>query len=235
MSGTYQALGNKLIRLGSPLRQFLKGWMILQLGCCLPLVAHTETQEQTKQGKATTQSAAASDGNGNTQTQERENQTGQDFVIGPGDVLNILVWKEPDFTKTVPVRPDGKISLPLVDDVAVSGLTTTQLKDVITEKLKKYVAEPTVTITVEKVESQKVIVLGEVSGVGPQPLTGPTRIMDVLATVAFTSFAKKTKIYVLRTENGKPTRFNFNYKDYIKGKNPEQNILLKNGDTIIVP
>ena len=91
------------------------------------------------------------------------------------------------------------------------------------------------TITVEKIESQKVIVTGEVTGGGPQPLTGSTRIMDVLATVEFTPFAKKTKIYVLRNENGKSTRFNFNYKDYIKGKNPEQNILLKSGDTIIVP
>ena len=209
--------------------------MILQLGCCLPLVAHTETQKQTEQGKATTQSAPASNGNGNVPKQEGQSRVGEDFVIGPGDVLNVLVWKEPDFTKTVPVRPDGKISLPLVDDVEVSGLTTMQVKDVITEKLRKYVGEPTVTITIEKVESQKVVVTGEVTGAGPQPLTGPMRIMDVLASVEFTPFAKKTKIYVLRNENGKPTRFNFNYKDYIKGKNPEQNILLKSGDTIIVP
>ena len=162
-------------------------------------------------------------------------QVGNDFVVGPGDVLNVFVWKEPDFSKTVPVRPDGKISLPLVNDIQASGLTAMQLKDVITENLKKVIVDPSVTVTVEAVNSQKVIVMGEVTGAGPRPLTGPMRVMDVLATAGFTPFAKTTKIYILRNENGKQERLSFNFKDYLKGKNPDQNVLLKNGDTIVVP
>lgn len=156
-------------------------------------------------------------------------------MIGSGDVLNIFVWKEPEVSKSVPVRPDGKISLPLVNDVQASGLTALELKKVLEEKLSKFFAEPNVTVTVETVNSQKVTVMGEVTGAGPKPLAGPTRVMDILATSGFTPFAKTTKIYILREIDGKRERFNFNYKDYIKGKNAEQNILLRNGDTIVVP
>lgn len=158
-----------------------------------------------------------------------------DFVIGSGDVLNIFVWKETEVTKTVPVRPDGKISLPLVNDVQASGLTALELKKVLEEKLSKFFSEPNVTVTVETVNSQKVTVMGEVSGAGPKPLAGPTRVMDILATSGFTPFAKTSKIYILREVDGRQQRLNFNYKQYIKGKNSEQNILLRNGDTIVVP
>ncbi len=164
-----------------------------------------------------------------------EKTTEQDFMIGPGDTLNVFVWKEPELSKSVPVRPDGKISLPLVNDVQASGLTALQLKESLTEKFRQFVAEPSVTVTVEAVNSQKVIISGEVTGGGPKPLTGPTRLMDILAVAGFTPFAKKSKIYVLRNEEGKQQRFSFNYKEYLKGKNPEQNILLKSGDMIVVP
>jgi polysaccharide export outer membrane protein len=169
------------------------------------------------------------------QEQTDSEKVKQDFVIGSGDVLNIFVWKEPDVSKTVPVRPDGRISLPLINDVQASGLTALQLKQELEQKLAKFIAEPNVTVTVEKVNSQKVTVMGEVTDAGPKPLAGPTHVMDVLATSGFTPFAKTTKIYILRNEEGKQLRFNFNYKDYIKGKNAEQNILLKSGDTIVVP
>ncbi|MEW5977953.1 MAG: polysaccharide biosynthesis/export family protein [Acidobacteriota bacterium] len=162
-------------------------------------------------------------------------QVGEDFVIGAGDVLNIFVWKEPEVSKSVPVRPDGKVSLPLINDVQASGLTAMQLKKVLEEKLSKYLAEPNVTVTVEAVNSQKVTIMGEVNNAGPRPLAGPTRVMDILATAGFSPFAKTSKIYILRNENGKQERFDFNYKDYIKGKNASQNILLKSGDTIVVP
>jgi len=167
--------------------------------------------------------------------QKNVSSTGSDFVIGSGDVLNIFVWKEPEVTRSVPVRPDGKISLPLVNDVQASGLTALELKKVLEEKLSRFFSEPNVTVTVETVNSQKVTVMGEVTGAGPKPLAGPTRVMDILATSGFTPFSKTTKIYILREVEGKQQRFNFNYKDYIKGKNGEQNILLRNGDTIVVP
>ncbi|MCI0621743.1 MAG: polysaccharide biosynthesis/export family protein [Acidobacteria bacterium] len=170
-----------------------------------------------------------------TEAQKTASNVGSDFVIGSGDVLNIFVWKEPEVTRTVPVRPDGKISLPLVNDVQASGLTALELKKVLEERLSKFFSEPNVTVTVETVNSQKVTVMGEVSGAGPKPLAGPTRVMDILATSGFTPFAKTTKIYILREVDGKQQRFNFNYKEYLKGKNSEQNILLRNGDTIVVP
>ncbi len=159
----------------------------------------------------------------------------EDFVIGPGDVLNIYVWKEQDLSKSIPVRPDGRISLPLINDVQASGFTVIQLKGIITDKLKDFITDPNVTVTVETVNSQKVTIMGEVTKAGAIPLTGPLRIMDVLATTGFSPFAKKSKIYLLRTVEGKSERFPFNYKDFIKGKNSQQNILLKNGDAIIVP
>ena len=122
-----------------------------------------------------------------------------------------------------------------MNDVQASGLTTLQLKESLTEKFKQFVAEPSVTVTVETVNSQKVTITGEVTGGGTKPLTGPTHLMDILAVSGFTPFAKKSKIYVLRNEGGKQQRFSFNYKEYLKGKNPEQNILLKSGDMIVVP
>jgi polysaccharide export outer membrane protein len=158
-----------------------------------------------------------------------------DFIIGPGDVLNISVWREPDLSKNVTVRPDGKISLPLTNDIQASGFTAIQLKEIITEKLKSFVTDQNVTVTVEAVNSQRVTIMGEVTAAGNRPLTGPLRIMDILATTGFTPFAKTAKIYVLRTTEGKSERLLFNYKDFIKGKCPEQNIVLKNGDSIIVP
>ena len=168
-------------------------------------------------------------------TPKSSEQMAEDFIIGPGDMLHIYVWKEPDLSKDVPVRPDGKISLPLVNDVQASGLTSMQLKNALEEKLSKFINEPNVTVTVQTVSSHKVILMGEVTLPGPRPLAGPMRVMDILATTGFTPFSKTTKVYVLRNEDGKQQKFAFNYKEYLKGKNPEQNILLKNGDTIVVP
>jgi polysaccharide biosynthesis/export protein len=184
-------------------------------------------------GKTTPQASQSSHAAGNSA--EKAPTAGSDFVIGAGDVLNIFVWKEAEVSRSVPVRPDGKISLPLVNDVQASGLTALELKKVLEEKLSKFFADPNVTVTVETVNSQKVTVMGEVTGAGPKPLAGPTRVMDILATSGFTPFAKTTKIYILRDVDGKQQRLSFNYKDYIKGKNAEQNILLRNGDTIVVP
>lgn len=158
-----------------------------------------------------------------------------DFVIGPGDMLGIFVWKEAELTRNVPVRPDGKISLPLINDIQAAGLTALELRDRIAEKLKCCFTDPSVTVTVVEVKSQRVVILGEVTTPGPRPLAGPTKVMEMLATAGFTPFAKKSKIHILRNENGKQVRHSFNLKDFVKGKNLEQNIELKSGDTIVVP
>jgi polysaccharide export outer membrane protein len=159
-----------------------------------------------------------------------------DYVIGPEDVLNVNVWKEAELTSTVPVRPDGKISLPLLNDVQAAGLTATQLAGQITTRLKKYIDEPRVTVVVTQVNSRRYFVLGEVGRPGSFSLLPNMTVLQALSTAGgFSQFANPKNIYVLRIENGKQSKLPFNYREVIKGRNAEQNILLKPGDTIVVP
>ena len=159
------------------------------------------------------------------------------FIIGNDDVLAISVWKEPDLTKSIPVRSDGKISLPLVGELQATGKTPLQLERDISEKLKGFITAPEVNVTVEKVNSRKFNVLGEVGRPGEYSLTASTTIVDAIAMAGgFKDFAKKTGVYVLRKgTDGREAKLNFNYKDFIKGKNAEQNIKIEPNDTIIVP
>jgi polysaccharide export outer membrane protein len=164
-------------------------------------------------------------------------QAGDDFVIGTGDVLAINVWKEPDVSRTLPVRPDGKISLPLVGDVQAAGLTAKQLRANLEKALQAFIADPAVTVIVQEVKSQTFNILGDVQRAGTFPLTKPTTVLDAIALAGgFREWAKQTKIYVLRTgANGTQERLPFNYKQVVKGENLSQNVQLKPGDTIIVP
>jgi polysaccharide biosynthesis/export protein len=158
-----------------------------------------------------------------------------DYVIGSEDTLHVSVWKEPDLTATLPVRPDGKISLPLLNDVQAAGLTPMQLASDLTIRLKKYVSEPQVTVVVTQMNSQKVFLLGEVLHTGAVPLSPNMTVLQVLSTAGFSQFANTKGIYVLRTEKGKQDKLPFNYKAVVKGEHMEQNILLKPGDTVVVP
>jgi len=161
---------------------------------------------------------------------------GASFVIGPEDVLAVDVWKEPEITRQVPVRPDGKISLPLLGDVQASGLTASELGTEITERLKKYISNPQVTVIVTNVNSQRIYVIGEVNHGGPFPLLPNMTVIQALASAGgFTQFANLKNIYVKRNEGGKEVRYPFNYKDVIKGRRTDQDIVLKPGDTIFVP
>jgi polysaccharide biosynthesis/export protein len=161
----------------------------------------------------------------------------ENFIIGNDDVLAISVWKEPELTKSVPVRSDGKISLPLVGELQATGRSPLQLEQDITAKLKNFITSPEVTVIVEKVNSRKYNVLGEVSKPGSYFLTSSTTIMDAIAAAGgFRDFAKKSGVYVLRkSPDGSESHLKFNYKDFIKGKNSSQNIKLEPNDTIIVP
>jgi polysaccharide export outer membrane protein len=161
--------------------------------------------------------------------------TPADYVIGADDTLRISVWKEPDLSESLPVRPDGKISMPLLNDIPAAGLTPLQLRDSITDKLKKYVADPRVTVVVTAMNSQRVFVTGEVVHSGPIALLPHMTMLQVLGQAGFTQFANVKGIYVLRTENGKQVKLPFNYKEVVKGNHPEQNIALKPGDTVVVP
>jgi polysaccharide export outer membrane protein len=158
-----------------------------------------------------------------------------DYVIGADDTLRISVWKEPDLSEILPVRPDGKISMPLLNDVPAAGLTPLQLRDSITEKLKKFIADPRVTVVVTAMNSQRIFVSGEVLHSGPIQLLPHMTMLQALSQAGFNQFANLKGIYLLRTENGKQERIPFNYKEVIKGNHPEQNIMLKPGDTIVVP
>jgi polysaccharide biosynthesis/export protein len=158
------------------------------------------------------------------------------YVIGGQDVLDISVWKEAELTRSVPVRPDGKISLPLLNDVQAAGLTPTQLAAQITESLKKFVTNPQVTVIVSQINSQRIYILGEVNRAGAYPLLPDMTVLQGLSSAGgFTQFANLKKIYMFRTENGKQVKFPFNYKDVISGKASDENVVLKAGDTIVVP
>src|SRR5271156_253812 len=158
------------------------------------------------------------------------------YIIGAQDVLDISVWKEPEVSRVVPVRPDGKISLPLLNDVQAAGLTPAALASQITESLKKYVTNPQVTVIITTINSQRVYLLGEVTRPGAFPMIpGMTVLQAVSSGGGFTQFAPTKDNYVLRMENGKQVKYPFNYKEVISGKKPEQDIALTASDTIVVP
>jgi len=160
---------------------------------------------------------------------------GSSYLIGADDVLLVSVWKEPDLTITLPVRPDGNISMPLLNDVPAAGFSPTQLAASITEKLKKYVADPRVTVIVTQINSQKVYVTGEVLHTGAIQLLPNMTVLQALADAGFTQFANTKGIYVLREGNGRQQKIPVNYKRLVKGQAIDQNIILKPGDTIVVP
>ncbi|HKV27954.1 MAG TPA: polysaccharide biosynthesis/export family protein [Candidatus Acidoferrales bacterium] len=159
------------------------------------------------------------------------------YVIGENDVLEIDVWKEKEISRTVPVRPDGKISLPLVGEVQASGMTPMALQDDLTKRLKAYIENPEVTVIVSDPRSHQFNVVGEVMRPGSYPLSQAMTVLDAIAqSGGFKDFAKETKIYVLRpVAGGARVRIPFNYKRVIQGRDLQENVALKPGDTIVVP
>ncbi len=209
--------------------QRLQLLMILWLSVCA-IPARAQNESSPKQSAPPAVPAAAEDETKKAAT------TDPNYVIGPQDVLDVSVWKEPQVSRVVPVRPDGKISLPLLNDVQAAGLTPAQLGVQITESLKKYVTSPQVTVIVTTINSQRFYILGEALKPGAYPMVPGMTVMQALSSAGgFTPFAKMKSIYVLREENGKKVKYPFNYKDAVNGKNAAQDILLKAGDTIVVP
>jgi polysaccharide export outer membrane protein len=161
----------------------------------------------------------------------------QDYQIGAGDILEITTWKEPDFSREeVLVRLDGKLTFPLLNDVQAAGLTTLDLKGVIENGLKAYVANPVVTVNVRQPLSKRFYVLGEVVRTGEYPLVKHLTVLQAFALAGgFTEWASKDEIILLRSENGKEKIYRIDYKDITKGKDLSQNLQLQADDTIIVP
>ena len=160
--------------------------------------------------------------------------TDASYKIGPQDVLRVDVWKETEISRSVPVRPDGKISLPLLNDVQAAGLTAMELANTITDGLKKFINNPQVTVTVTEINSRRVYVTGEVTRPGAYPLLPNMTALQALTSAGgFTQFSNPKKIYVLRNESGKQVKHPFNYKSVLDGK--QDDIPLLPGDTIVVP
>jgi len=201
-------------------------WLLLSLG------GPQEAQKQAAPD-ATTQKTRATDG-APTASQVQVNDT--EYKIGAQDVLRIDVWKEDQLSRVVPVRPDGKVTLPLLNDLQAVGLTPMRLADVISEGLKKYINNPQVTVTIAEINSRRIYVTGEVARAGAFPLLPNMTVLQALSSSGgFTQFAKLKNIYVLRMEGGKQVKHPFNYKEVVNGRKPEQNILLEPGDVIVVP
>lgn len=161
----------------------------------------------------------------------------ESYVIGPGDMLAVNVWKDPELSRTMPVRPDGHISLPLIGEVPAAGLTAAQLQHSIVGKLTTYMSHPEVSVSVQEIKSRKFNVVGRVMKAGEYDLTRPMTVLDAIALAGgFQDFARVKKIYILRpVTGGSPAVLPFNYKKVIKGESPSQNVQLQPGDTVVVP
>ena len=187
-------------------------------------------------GAAPAPAATAAPANQNADASAPAKPHDNSFVIGNDDVLAINVWKEPDISRSIPVRSDGKISLPLVGEVQAAGLTPLSLEKEIAIRLKNYISEPEVTVMVQQVNSQKFNILGQVVKPGSYMVVNSLTVLDAIALAGgFRDFAKQKSIYVLRQGSAGESRLAFNYKEVSQGKNMSQNIKLQPGDTIIVP
>ena len=170
------------------------------------------------------------------QSRTRSSETPRNYAIGLGDVLEIFVWRNQQLSREVAVRPDGKISLPLIQDIQAEGLTVLQLRDEITRRFDEHLDHPRVTIIVSQIKSYKVNVLGRVVRPGVYPITGNTTLLEAISMAGgFSIWANKREITVITHQGGEEKRITADYKKIASGKDPGQNIILKRGDTIIVP
>jgi|SRR5580765_1125851 polysaccharide export outer membrane protein len=159
-----------------------------------------------------------------------------EYIIGADDVMKVDFWRDKELSSEVTVRPDGKISLPLLNEIQAAGLTPAQLKDRITEEAKKYVEDPSVTVEVKAINSRKVFIVGEVRKAGPYAITGTMTVLQLLSIAGgLGDYAKGEKIRIVRNEGGKQVSFRFNYKEVLNEQKLAQNIELKPGDTVVVP
>ncbi|RPI57412.1 MAG: sugar ABC transporter substrate-binding protein [Acidobacteria bacterium] len=158
-----------------------------------------------------------------------------DYRIGPEDLLDISVWKNPELSRTVPVRPDGKVSLPLVNDIVAAGLTPTALRQQLIDRLSEFIPAPEVAVIVREVHSMKVAVVGSVKTPGRYELRSAATVLEMIALAqGFTDFASRDRIVILREENGETKRIPFNYRKVASG-DEQANLVVQSGDIIVVP
>lgn len=172
---------------------------------------------------------------GSTRAQENTSAESQDYVLGVEDKLTISVWKEPDLLQKVSIRPDGKITFPLIGDVQAAGRTSKQLTDELTKSLGRFIKEPVVTVIVEEINNFKIFVLGEVANQGALTLRRNTRLLEAIALAGgLTTYADKSNVQLIRYDGGKESRSRIDYRKVVSGEKPELNVALRPGDTIIV-
>ena len=158
------------------------------------------------------------------------------YVIGTDDLLSIVYWKDKEMSADAKVRPDGRIALPLINEVQVAGLTPEQLQKRLTEESKKYMEDASITVVVREINSRKVFITGEVNKTGPYPLTSATTVIQLISMAGgLRDYANAKNIMIMRNEGGRQVALKFNYKDVASGKNLTQNVELKPGDTVVVP
>ena len=240
-----EVLGLKDLKGTGAIRMFVSNLssflVILSLSCCLPAWTQTATPPMTQQPTvAAPQQPSTVTAPGNPAVSDATKPmpgtdapvNPQSYVIGPEDVLRINVWRDPETSGQVQVRPDGIITLPLIGEVQAGGKTPSELQTAIAAKLAPYVREPRVTVGVQQVLSKKYSIIGEVNRTGQYPLIVPIRVLDAVTNAGgFREFAKSGKVVIIRGDE----RLKFNYKDVVKGKRLEQNVYLQNGDVIYVP
>jgi polysaccharide export outer membrane protein len=215
-----------------------RSWMILvaiggMAALSSPVLPQGQNPQETSQA---TQTASAKPAANRPEGVNPSAKAGKDYVIGPDDVLDVSVWKEQDLTRTLQVRPDGKISMPLLGDVQAAGLTPSQLAQTVGDRLKKYLTAPQVTIILTQINSQRVYVTGEVTRPGAYPvLPGMTVLQAITSAGGLTQFANAKKIFLMRDENHIQTKYPFSYKEVLDGRKAEENLAVKAGDTIVVP
>jgi len=159
-----------------------------------------------------------------------------DYVIGPEDILTIVFWREKDLSSDVVVRPDGRISLPVLQDVDAAGLTPQQLRESLTKTAERYVEDPNVTVVVKEINSRRVFITGQVAKPGPYNITSPMTVLQLIAFAGgLLEYADEKNIVIMRMEKDTPVSYRFNYREVAERKNLKQNIALKPGDTVIVP
>jgi polysaccharide biosynthesis/export protein len=203
-------------------------FLALSFFLALPALIHAQA---TSTGTAAATTSAAN----TTAPAARANVPERDYRIGPEDVLDISVWKNPELSRTVPVRPDGMLSLPLVNDILVAGLTPAELRDELTTRLSKYVPAPEIAVIVREVHSAKIAVMGAVKTPGRYELKSPATVLEVIALAqGFTDFAVRDRIVVLRQNGATTTRLPFNYRKIVDGDD-QANFFVRPGDIIVVP
>jgi polysaccharide export outer membrane protein len=212
----------------------LKKQIVLAVAICW--IAGAGSLAQTQTANLKTPDPVASDPAKSSDTARPAEVVPAGYIVGDSDIIRVNVWKEPEVSQTVVVRTDGNISLPLINEVKVSGMTPLQIQDMVAEKLKGFLNSPQVTVTVIEIRSKRAFITGEVARPGTYSLNAQTTVLQLIAQAGgFTPFARKDSIVVLRTEEGRQSRLKFKYKEVVQGKKTEQNIALHPGDTVVVP